>query len=123
MFFTFCLYTLCLQQDSFGHIFQPVPLLFLIAIFPFSPDFLSAYMRQIAGKAQSLDMITTRAGYVKLIGQTLFVILDWIENNKHRKAAEKFCRLLNKKAIKLVGRLNVKLSFHISKIPHHAVSH
>jgi len=69
------------------------------------------------------DMITTRAGYVKLIGQTLFVILDWIENNKHRKAAEKFCRLLNKKAIKLVGRLNVKLSFHISKIPHHAVSH
>jgi len=70
-----------------------------------------------------LDMITTRAGYVKLIGQTLFVILDWIENKKHRKAAEHFCRLLNQKAIKLVGRLNVKLSFHISRIPHHAVSH
>ncbi len=32
-----------------------------------------------------LDMITTRAGYIKLIGQTLFVILDWIENKKYRK--------------------------------------
>ena len=70
-----------------------------------------------------LDMITTRAGSLKLIGQTLFVILDWIENKKHRKAAEHFCRLLNQKTIKLVGRLNVKLSFHISWIPHHAVRH
>jgi len=70
-----------------------------------------------------LDMITTRAGSLKLIGQTLFVILDWIENKKHRKAAEHFCRLLNQKAIKLVGRLNVKLSFHISRIPQHAFSH
>jgi len=70
-----------------------------------------------------LDMITTRAGYVKLIGKTLFVILDWIENKKHRKAAEYFCRLLNQKTIKLVGRLNVKLSFHISRIPCYTVSH
>ncbi|MEA3361166.1 MAG: hypothetical protein U9R17_17405 [Thermodesulfobacteriota bacterium] len=70
-----------------------------------------------------LDMITTMAGYVKLIGKTLFVILDWIENKKHRKAAEHFCRLLNQKTIKLVGRLNVKLSFHISRIPCYTVSH
>jgi hypothetical protein len=64
-------------------------------------------------------MITTRGGYVKLIGQTLVVILDWIENKKHREAADRFCRLLNQKAIKSVGRLNVKLFFHLSRIPHH----
>ncbi|PXF59422.1 MAG: hypothetical protein C4B59_11450 [Candidatus Methanogaster sp.] len=69
-----------------------------------------------------LDMITTRAGYVKLIGQTLFVVLDWIESKKHRKAAERFCRLLNQKAIKLVGRLNVKLFFHVSRIPHNGLN-
>jgi predicted transcriptional regulator with HTH domain len=67
---------------------------------------------------QVLDMITTRAGYVKLIGQTLFVVLDWIESQKHRKAAERFCRLLNQKAIKL----NVKLFFHVSRIPHNGIN-
>ena len=66
-----------------------------------------------------LDMITTRGGYVKLIGQTLVVILDWIENKKHQEAADHFCRLLNQKAIKSVGRLNVKLFFHLSRIPHY----
>lgn len=70
-----------------------------------------------------LDMITTRAGCIKLIGRTLFVILDWIEYRKHREAAEHFCRLLNQKAIKLMARLNVKLSFHISRIPHHSVNY
>jgi len=69
-----------------------------------------------------LDMITTRAGSIKLIGQTLFVILDWIEYKKHREAAEAFCHLLNKKAIKLVGRLKVKLSFHISRTPRQSVN-
>ena len=68
-----------------------------------------------------LDMITTRAGYVKLVGQTLFVILDRIEKKKYRKAAEHFCHLLNQKMIKLQGRLNVKLSFHISRIPRYGV--
>jgi len=70
-----------------------------------------------------LDMITTKAGYIKLIGRTLFVILDWIEYRKHREAAEHFCRLLNQKAIKSMGRLNAKLSFHISRIPHHSVNY
>ena len=69
-----------------------------------------------------LDMITTSAGYIKLIGQTLFVILDWIENKKYRKAAERFCRLLNQKMITLEGRLNVKLSFHISRIAHYGAN-
>ena len=66
-----------------------------------------------------LDMITTRAGYIKLIGQTLVVVLDWIENKKHREAAEYFCRLLNQKRVMLTGRLNLKLFFHVSRIPHH----
>jgi len=69
---------------------------------------------------QVLDMITTRSGYVQLTGQTLVVILDWIENKKHRKAANKLCHLLNEKKIKLTGRLNVKLHFHLSCIPYNA---
>jgi hypothetical protein len=65
---------------------------------------------------QVLDMITTRSGYVKLIGQTLFVILDWIQNKKHREATIRFCQALNSKGLKLVGRLNVKLFFHVSTV-------
>ncbi len=65
-----------------------------------------------------LDMITRRAGYLKLFGQTLVVILDWIENRKHREAAERLCRLLNEKGIRMNGRLNVKLFFYVSRIPH-----
>jgi len=68
---------------------------------------------------QVLDMITSKAGYIKLIGQTLVVILDWIENKKHRVAAERLCHRLNQKGISLVGRLNVKLFFRVSRIPHH----
>jgi len=34
-----------------------------------------------------VDMITTKGGYLKLVGQTLMVILDWIEYGKHREAA------------------------------------
>jgi hypothetical protein len=64
-----------------------------------------------------LDMITRRAGYVKLVGQSLIVVLDWIQNKKHRQAAEKLCCLLNKKRIKLSGQLNFKLLFYESKYP------
>jgi transposase len=66
---------------------------------------------------QVLDLITTRSGYVKLIGQTLIVILDWIQNRKHREAAERLCQILNKKGVSMVGRLNLKLFFHVSPVP------
>ena len=68
---------------------------------------------------QVLDMITSRAGYVKLIGETLVVILDWIENQKHRQAAIRLCQWLNQKEIILNARLKVKLFFRISCILHH----
>jgi hypothetical protein len=68
---------------------------------------------------QVLDMITSHGGYVKLFGQTLMIILDWIENKKHRHAAQRLCRLLNQKEIKLNGRLKVKLFFYLSCIPHY----
>ncbi len=68
---------------------------------------------------QVLDMITGRAGYIKLSGQTLIVVLDWIESKKQRKAAKKFCRLLNQEDIKMEGHMNLKLSFHISRYPIH----
>jgi len=61
-----------------------------------------------------LDMITRRAGYVKLVGKTLIVVLDRIKNTKHREAAMRFCRLLNQIGVKMAGRLEFKLSFHIS---------
>ena len=69
-----------------------------------------------------LDMITRSAGYIRLFGQTLIVVLDWIENKKHRKAAIQFCRLLNQKGIKMAGRLKLKLAFFVSKYPLHGLS-
>jgi len=68
---------------------------------------------------QVLDMITRRSGYIKRFGQTLIVVLDWIENKKHRQAAERFCHLLNQVGVRLTGRLKFKLSFHISKYALH----
>lgn len=66
-----------------------------------------------------LNMITRKSGYLKLIGDTLVVILDRIDNRKYRKAADKLCRLLNQKGVSLVGRLKVKLSFHLTKLNCH----
>jgi predicted transcriptional regulator with HTH domain len=66
-----------------------------------------------------LDMITRRAGHIKMFGQTLIVVLDWIENKKHREAAIRFCRLLNQKSITMTGRLKLKLAFYVSKFPQH----
>ncbi len=66
---------------------------------------------------QVLDMITDKAGYIKLVGQTLIVVLDWIENKKHREAAQRFCRLLNRRGMQLIGRLEFKLVFYMSKFP------
>ena len=68
---------------------------------------------------QVLDMITDRAGYIKLSGRTLIVVLDWIESKKHREAAKKFCHLLNQEDMKMAGHMNLKLSFHISRYPIH----
>lgn len=46
---------------------------------------------------QILGMITRRPGLLKLICDTLVVILDGIDNKKYRKAAVKLCQKLNKK--------------------------
>ena len=64
-----------------------------------------------------LDMITTKSGIVKLVGQTLMVILSGIENKKHRQAAIKLCQKLNDKRVTMNGGLNLKLSFHLADIP------
>jgi hypothetical protein len=66
---------------------------------------------------QVLDMITGRAGYIKLVGQTLIVVLDWIQNKKHREAAVRFCRLLNQKEVQLIGRIRFKIAFYVSNYP------
>ncbi|KPA18568.1 hypothetical protein MHK_001230, partial [Candidatus Magnetomorum sp. HK-1] len=65
---------------------------------------------------QVLDLVTSLAGYIKLYGQTLIVVLDRIENEKHNTAAIKLCEKLNRKQIKMTGHMNFKLSFHMSKI-------
>ncbi len=64
-----------------------------------------------------LDMITTQSGLVKLVGQTLMVMLKWIDSRKHRQAAEQLCHKLNQIGVRLVGDLDVKLSFHIARYP------
>jgi len=66
---------------------------------------------------QVLDMITRKSGFVKLYGQTLVVILDWIDNKKQREAVKRFFHKLNQKRIKLVGGSDVKLSFYIARVP------
>jgi hypothetical protein len=64
-----------------------------------------------------LDRITTRSGYVKLFGQTLLVLLDWIEDRNHRNAAQELCRRLNQRAIRLPGSLGLRLYFRVSAFP------
>ena len=66
---------------------------------------------------QILTKITRLAGYVKLAGETLVVLLDWIEDKKHREAAIRFCHLINGMSPKLKGHINFKLYFRISSIP------
>lgn len=62
-----------------------------------------------------LRMITSQAGYLKLIGDTLIVLLDRIDLNKHRLAAQQLCHQLNRINIELKGRVKMKLYFYISK--------
>jgi len=64
-----------------------------------------------------LDMITRKSGLVKLVGQTLMVMLEWIDNKKHRQAAQQLCHKLNQIGIRMIGSLDVKLSFHVVRIP------
>lgn len=61
-----------------------------------------------------LRMIATKAGYLKLIGDTLIVLLDQVDLQKHRLPAEQLCRHLNKLNIILNGRVKMKLYFHIA---------
>jgi hypothetical protein len=71
---------------------------------------------------QVLTKITRLPGYVKLIGKTLVVLLDWIEDKKHREAAINFCNLINGMPPKLLGRMSFNLFFRISSVPHGAKS-
>ena len=64
-----------------------------------------------------LQMITRRPGLVKLVGQTLIVMLEWIENRKHRQAAKELCRKLNQLNIRMFGPLYLRLSFHVVRFP------
>lgn len=62
-----------------------------------------------------LRMITRQPGYLKLYGDTLIVLIDRIDREKHRIPAEKLCHKLNRLCIKLNGRVKMKLFFKISK--------
>ena len=62
-----------------------------------------------------LRMITNQAGYLKLIGNTLIVLLDRIDLNKYRLAAQQLCHQLNQMNIELKGHLKMNLHFYISK--------
>jgi hypothetical protein len=66
---------------------------------------------------QILDKITNKGGYIRLIGGTLVILLDWIERPAHREAAEKLCRRINKLGIKMQGRLPLRLHFAVAHSP------
>lgn len=62
-----------------------------------------------------LRMITQQAGFLKLIGDTLIVLVDRIELKKYRLPAEQLCHQLNRMKICLNGRVKTKLYFYVSK--------
>jgi hypothetical protein len=62
-----------------------------------------------------LRMITGKTGYLKLIGDTLIVLLDRIDLKKYQFAAEQLCHQLNRMNIMLNGRIKMKLYFYLSK--------
>ncbi len=67
---------------------------------------------------QVLTKLTKLPGYVKLAGKTLIVLLDWIEDRKHREAAVKFCHLINSMFPRLFGRMEFNIFFRLSSAPH-----
>lgn len=72
---------------------------------------------------QVLTKTTKLPGYVKLKGKTLIVLLDWIEDKKHREAAEKFCHLINSMSLKLNGCMKFNLFFRVSSVPQGGKGH
>lgn len=66
---------------------------------------------------QILDKITNKGGYLRLIGNTLVILLDWIERPAHRQAAENLCQRLNKLGVMTQGRLHFRLHFAVAHRP------
>jgi hypothetical protein len=66
---------------------------------------------------QILDKITNKGGYVRLIGNTLVILLDWIERPSHRNAAERLCQRINELGITMQGRLPLRLHFAAALSP------
>ena len=64
---------------------------------------------------QILDKITNKGGYVRLIGNTLVVLLDSIERRSHREAAERLCHRVNRLGVTMQGRLSTRLHFAIAQ--------
>lgn len=73
------------------------------------------YYQDFRDIKQVLGMITKKSGVLKLIGDTLIVLLDKIELKKHRIAAEGLCRELNGMNVMLMGALKMKLFFYVSR--------
>ena len=77
----------------------------------------SAYYKDKRDIKRVFTKITKLSGYVRVYGKTLVVLLDWIEDKKHRDAAINFCHAVNKMCPKLVGQMNFNLFFKISAYP------
>ena len=63
---------------------------------------------------QVLKMITNKSGFIKLVGDTLIVVLEKIELKKYRQAAIALCRELNSMNITTGGPIKMKLFFYVS---------
>ncbi len=77
--------------------------------------------RQCYNRAQDLkqilDKIINKGGLVRLVGNTLVVLLDWIERPAHRQAAEKLCQRINRLGPMKQGRLHLRLHFAVAHRP------
>jgi len=66
---------------------------------------------------QILDKITNKGGYLRQIGNTLVILLDWIESPAHRHAAENLCQRINKLGVMTQGPLHLRLHFAVANRP------
>lgn len=62
---------------------------------------------------QILDMIIGYGGYLKVYNNTMYVILNYIDNPKYRKAAVKFCNEINAMTPKSFGDIRIPIFFKI----------
>lgn len=67
---------------------------------------------------QILDMIVSYGGYVKLYNNTLYVIINYIDTPRYRKAAIELCHRVNSQGPRTQDRFEFPIFFKVMDHPH-----